>query len=98
MNRRDFTKVVGFGAMAAHSLPLLAFDSGSIPLGLCNHSLRDMKLNARQLIEYAIEKKLDSVLLNTFQPFDSLEKSHLSGPGVAYFIGIITQKKAHAIE
>ncbi len=30
------------------------------------------------LIEYAIEQKLDSVLLNTLQPFESLETSHLS--------------------
>ena len=37
-----------------------------------------MKPNARQLIEYAIEQKLDSVLLNTLQPFESLEESHLS--------------------
>ena len=48
-------------------------------MGLCNHSLRSLKLNARQLIEYAIEQKLDSVLLNTLQPFETLDTSHLSG-------------------
>jgi sugar phosphate isomerase/epimerase len=36
-----------------------------------------MKLNAQQLIEYAIEYKLDSVLINTLKPFKSLEKTHL---------------------
>jgi sugar phosphate isomerase/epimerase len=37
-----------------------------------------MRLNAQQLIEYGIEQNLDSVLFNTFQPFESLEKSYLA--------------------
>ena len=88
MQRREFTKISGLGLLAMQSFPTFAsgemqkinlpVDAG-IPLGLCNHSLRGMKLNARQLIEYAIEQKLDSVLLNTFQPFESLESSYLSG-------------------
>jgi len=88
MQRREFTKIAGLGLLAMQSFPTFAsgemqkinlpVDAG-IPLGLCNHSLRGMKLNARQLIEYAIEQKLDSVLLNTFQPFESLESSYLSG-------------------
>ena len=49
-----------------------------IPLGLCNHSLRSMQLNAQQLIEYATEQKLDSLLLNTFQPFERLDVDYLS--------------------
>jgi len=88
MKRREFTKIVGLGLLAIPSFPTFASSkmlktdqpSGSgIPLGLCNHSLRGMKLNANQLIEYAIEQKLDSILLNTFQPFESLESSHLLG-------------------
>jgi sugar phosphate isomerase/epimerase len=52
--------------------------SEKIPLGLCNHSLRSMRLNAQQLIEYAIDQNLDSVLLNTFQPFASRDDAHLA--------------------
>ncbi|MBV5313698.1 MAG: TIM barrel protein [Prolixibacteraceae bacterium] len=88
MKRRDFTKSAGMGLLAMQSFPAIALNevlkkatSGStrIPLGLCNHSLRSLNLNAQQLIEYAIEKKLDSVLLNTFQPFDLLDSEYLAG-------------------
>lgn len=87
MKRRDFTKAVGISALALQSLPgslsAMIFpgkliQGSRVPLGLCNHSLRSMKPNARQLIKYAIEQKLDSVLLNTLQPFESLEEPHLS--------------------
>ena len=87
MQRRDFTKMIGLGALAMQTVPTFAVsklientnsDFVKIPLGLCNHSLRSMRLNAQQLIEYAIDQKLDSVLLNTFQPFESLDNIHLS--------------------
>ena len=87
MQRRDFTKMIGLGALAMQTVPAFASDKvfksessqmQKIPLGLCNHSLRSMRLNAQQLIEYAIEQNLDSVLLNTFQPFESLDITHLS--------------------
>ena len=61
MKRREFTKAIGLSALALQR----------VPLGVCNHSLRSMKPNARQLIEYAIEQNLDSVLLNTLQPFEN---------------------------
>jgi len=88
MKRRDFTKSAGMGLLAMQSFPAIALNevfkkatSGStrIPLGLCNHSLRSLNLNAQQLIEYAIEKKLDSVLLNTFQPLIRIDSEHLAG-------------------
>ncbi len=87
MKRRDFSRVVGLSALAIQSFPgrvsAMIFSGGSfmgtsVPLGLCNHSLRGMKPSARQLIEYAIEQKLDSVLMNTFQPFESFEESYLA--------------------
>jgi len=86
MNRRNFTKIVGLGAIGIQSYSALAsseflrtnlMKTSRIPLGLCNHSLRSSQLNAQQLIEYAIQHQLDSVLLNTLQPFQSLEESHL---------------------
>ena len=86
MNRRDFSKKAGMGALAFSSIPLitLAMNSGNtsetekkVPLGVCNHSLRAMRPNAIQLINYAIEQKLDSVIFNTLRPFESLEDSYL---------------------
>ena len=86
MNRRNFTITVGLAAIgiqtyaASSSLNVLnefINKSDRIPLGLCNHSLRSSKLNARQLIQYAIENQLDSVMLNTLNPIQSTEESHL---------------------
>ena len=74
MKRRTFGKMLGTGVLATQAFPLTsaalstgpeASDSSRVPLGLCNHALRGKKLNARQLIEYAIEHKLDSVQFNT---------------------------------
>ncbi len=86
MERRNFTKIAGLGMLAVYSHT--AFGSfkisddqpisAKIPLGLCNHSLRSMGLNARQFIEYAAKNKLDSILLNTFQPFENLDEKHLT--------------------
>ncbi len=87
MIRRDFSRIVGLNALALQAFPFSASaeilygekrSSSKVPLGLCNHSLRSMRLNAQQLIEYAVDQRLDSVLLNTFQPFETLETSHLS--------------------
>ena len=86
MDRRNFTKIIGLGAVGIQSCTslvasdLLAMEwkkRRRVPLGLCNHSLRSMKLNVQQLIEYAIEQQLDSVLINNLPPFQSLEKTHL---------------------
>jgi 3-oxoisoapionate decarboxylase len=83
MERRNFTKKIGLGLLATQALPAFAtssfFDSNNsrIPLGVANHSLRGMRPNAQQVIEYAIKHKLDSVQFNTLKPFESLEKSHL---------------------
>ncbi len=86
MNRRNFTKTMGLAAIgiqtyaASHGEGLFEVNlnkSMRVPLGLCNHSLRSSKLNAKQLIQYTIENQLDSVMLNTLKPFQSLEESHL---------------------
>lgn len=83
MQRRDFTKKIGLGLLATQAIPAFAStellsNNTKIPIGLCNHSLRSMRLNADQFIEYATKQKLDSILLNTFQPFESLEKDYLT--------------------
>ncbi|MCK4921004.1 MAG: hypothetical protein KAS71_08160 [Bacteroidales bacterium] len=86
MKRRDFAKLASIGVVAMQSFPAICSaemfnnektKSSKVPLGLCNHSLRSMRLNASQLIEYAIKQKLDSVLLNSFQPYESLEDGYL---------------------
>jgi len=84
MHRRDFAKTLGLGLVATQTFPafatteLLSNNNDKVPIGLCNHSLRGMRLNAQQFIEYATKQKLDSVLFNTFQPFESLEKKYLT--------------------
>ncbi len=104
MKRRNFAKITGFGLLAMHSVPGFAITeilnensagNPKVPLGLCNHSLRSMKLNAQQLIEYAIQQKLDSVLFNTFEPFENLETPYFSqlkklanNNGVSIYIGV----------
>ncbi len=51
----------------------------NIPLGVANHSLRGIRPSAKELIEFAIEHKMDSVQFNTLKPFESLEAKHLEG-------------------
>jgi sugar phosphate isomerase/epimerase len=86
MKRRDFTKRAGLGTLGLSSIPLFgsamnylhdAEDVKKIPLGICNHSIRAMRPNATQLIEYAIDHRLDSVIFNTLTPFESREKNYL---------------------
>ena len=98
MKRHDFIKITGFGLLALQSFPAFALndflknkpsESDRIPLGLCNHSFRSLQLNAQQLIEFAIDKKLDSVLLNTFQPFDN--------PGTEYLSGLSKMAKSNEV-
>ena len=104
MKRREFSKNAALGLIAMHSLPVNAWtediknsssNTVKVPIGLCNHSLRGMRLNARQLIEYAIQQKLDSVLFNTLSPFENLDNSYLSQlkemankNGVSIYIGV----------
>jgi sugar phosphate isomerase/epimerase len=86
MNRRTFTKMTGMGVLAVQSFPTVTSamiskheseKSTKVPLGIGNHSLRALKPNAIQLIEYAVEHRLDSVQFNTLKPFESLEDGHL---------------------
>ena len=86
MNRRDFTKSTGLGILAFSSISATTAPSiyssdqknpTKVPLGIGNHSLRAIKPNAIQLLEYAIENKLDSVQFNTLKPFESLKEDSL---------------------
>jgi len=83
MKRRNFVKRAGLGLLVIQTLPGydtmggFVHNNSKIPLGFGSHSLRAMKLNAKQTIEFAIQHQLDSVQFNTLKPFQSLEKSHL---------------------
>ncbi|MCP4787312.1 MAG: TIM barrel protein [Fuerstiella sp.] len=81
MRRRDFLYRTS-AVLAAAAVPncLLAANSSNstrIPLGLDGHSMRGMKWKATQQIEFAAEQRLDAVLLNSLNYFESLEESHL---------------------
>jgi sugar phosphate isomerase/epimerase len=87
MNRRDFGIKTGLGLLAMNTLPAVASAMlaqnghkgiSKVPLGLCNHSLRGMRLKAKKLIEYAIEHRLDSVQFNTLTIFENLDNDHLA--------------------
>lgn len=87
MERRKFMKIAGLSMAAVHvpfsmrsNINGVATKSSAskVPLGLCNHSLRSMNLNVEALIEYTIESKLDSLLINSFHPYKSLETAHLT--------------------
>jgi sugar phosphate isomerase/epimerase len=82
IQRRDFllATAAAITVTGLEARPLTAADSSGstrVPLGLDGHSLRSMKWKATQLIEFAAEQRLDAVLLNNLNYFESLEESHL---------------------
>lgn len=85
MKRRDFTRIAGLGALSIHALPATASadilsgnSEPNIALGIGNHSLRAWRPNAMELIDFAVEHRLDSVQFNNLKPFKSLDKNHLA--------------------
>jgi len=80
--RRDFL-VAAATAVAATGIDrvgVVAADgpaSTRVPLGLDGHSLRGMKWMATQQIEFAATQRLDAVLLNSLDYFETLDESHL---------------------
>ncbi|NIP18865.1 MAG: TIM barrel protein, partial [Xanthomonadales bacterium] len=86
MNRREFGKLA-IGALAFQSLagiPVSGLAGGKpgglpkVPLGMCDHAIRTMRPNADQLIDYAIEHRLDSIILNSFRPLESRDDDYLA--------------------
>ncbi|MFC2081444.1 sugar phosphate isomerase/epimerase family protein [Bacteroidota bacterium] len=76
MQRRDFSKFpTATTAILSRNKPVGA---SKVPLGVAIHALRGMKVKAKQLVDYAIEHKLDSVLLGDYNnQFENLEDKHL---------------------
>ncbi|MFC1762952.1 sugar phosphate isomerase/epimerase family protein [Planctomycetota bacterium] len=80
LHRRDFLRMATGTALGlATTGRLYAQSTGTtrVPLGLDAHSMRGMRWKAGSLIEYAAEQKLDAVLLNSLNYFESLDAAHL---------------------
>lgn len=86
MKRREFAKKASLGIIAAPILAevqakeyLFNYPNGNpkVPLGLDAHSVRGMKWNAAQLLDYANDLDMETLLLNGLNYFESLEDAHL---------------------
>jgi len=111
MNRREFSRLTGLSALAMHAIPAISSASIAkphdevslnIPLGVGNHSLRGMRPNAKELIVFAIEHKLDSVQYNTLTVFESFEDEYWKGfpdlkaAGITDFLKLV--RMGHPLE
>jgi 3-oxoisoapionate decarboxylase len=70
-------------------------DKTKVPLGLDAHSVRGMKWKAKQLIDYANDLNMDSLLLNGLEYFESLEddflkelKKLMDKNGMSFYFGV----------
>ena len=82
--RRFLIASVAVGSGVAAGLPALAQDvikaaPPKIKLGLDNFSVRAMKWNASQLIDYAVALKTDSLFITDLDAFESFEEPYLTG-------------------
>lgn len=86
MNRREFSKLTAAGMIASPFLSVakthdqvfnVAPKSPKVPLGMDAHAISLMQLKARQLIDYAIDLKMESILFNALSYFDNLEENYL---------------------
>ena len=91
------------GALAMHSFPaispatLFAAEPNQlprVPLGVCDHALRAMKPTADQVLDYAIEQRLDAVQLNSLRPLESRDDAYLrhlrekaAGKDIGFYLG-----------
>ena len=84
LRRRDVLAAAG-ASVAASAFRAKLSDAADpagpnrVPLGLDGHSLRGMKWKATRLVEFAAAQRLDAVLLNNLNYFESLDESHLLG-------------------
>jgi sugar phosphate isomerase/epimerase len=80
VGRREFMRMAvesSLALAAAKTTYARSADTSRVPLGLDGHSLRGMRWKAPQLIDYAAEQKLDAVLLNSLNYFESLDPAYL---------------------
>ncbi|MCP4451478.1 MAG: hypothetical protein GY809_08455 [Planctomycetes bacterium] len=77
LGRRDFLKLAAGSALGlamTGTRPAQCASSHRVALGLDAHAMR---WKARQLIDYAAEQRLDAVLFNGLQYFESLDTPYL---------------------
>ncbi len=86
MNRRKFATKAALGMLGA---PLMSgvLAKGQlinlqplatkVPLGMDAHAISMMRWKAQQLMEYAIDLNVDSILFNALSYFDNLEEAYL---------------------
>jgi sugar phosphate isomerase/epimerase len=80
LHRRDFLRTAARSILGLAATGVLRAQSAGtiqVPLGLDAHSLRGMRWKASQLIDYAGNQKLDAVLLNNLNYFESLDTKYL---------------------
>lgn len=86
MKRRDFTKKTVLGIVGASVLTgvqaksqLFNFpkENPKVPLGMDAHAISLMRWKAKQLMEYAIDLNMDSILFNALTYFNNLEEEYL---------------------
>ncbi len=77
MKRREI--FLGAAAMAAGSVLGQEGGNRKLALGYDNFAVRAMGWKARQLIDYAVRLKVDTVFITDFDAFESLEEDHLQG-------------------
>jgi sugar phosphate isomerase/epimerase len=86
MKRREFIHKAVLGSISPSVLSVSQVDrlfsrgrttNEKVPIGLDAHSLRGMKWKAKKLIEYAIDQKMNSILMNSLNYFESLDFDHL---------------------
>jgi len=105
MNRREFNRLVGMSALAMQAFPgvvMAGSKSASpgalprVPLGVCDHALRTMKPTADDLVDYAIEDRLDALQLNTLRALEKRGddnylagvKSRAEDHGMTWYVGV----------
>jgi len=98
LHRRGFLRLAGslaVGLTAARMLRAQSTGGSQVALGLDAHSLRAMRWKASQLIDYAAEQRLDAVLLNSLDYFESLDTAHLkrlkeiaASHGMRIYVGV----------
>jgi len=84
VRRRGFLGLAARSALGLAAMGTLRAQSAGaprVPLGLDAHSLRAMRWKAPQLIDCAAQEKLDAVLLNSLNYFESLDTAHLKRLG-----------------
>ena len=80
LRRRDFLRMAASSTIGLTTTGVLRAQSTGttrVPLGLDAHSLRGMRWKALPLIAYAAHQKLDAVLFNSLNYFESLDTAHL---------------------